>query len=93
MALTAMCHGVEVAISPCPQAVQGQKDGSCGHAGGHHPREQSPWAGSRWGSCSHGRLPGVSGHAIAGWGGGLSHPAHHMRLRHQLDGFIVLPSC
>lgn len=92
-ALTAPHHGAEVAISPCPQAVQGQRDGTHGHMGGRHPREQSPWAGSRRGSCLHGHLPGILGRATAGWREGLSHPAHHMRLRHRLDGFIILPSC
>jgi len=31
MAPTPRCHGTGVAISPCPRAVQGQRDESCGH--------------------------------------------------------------
>lgn len=42
------------------------------------PGQLLAWAPSR-----------CSGRATAGWGEGLSHPAHHMRLRHRLDGFVI----
>lgn len=81
----------EVVVFLCARAVWGRGQ-ELWALGGHHPREQSLWAGGHQAAAGTGpRLP--FGPCDSRMGGGLSHPAHHTRLPHCLDAVFILPSC